>query len=205
MAKSQAATYLWIVWFEIAVAQELEAKKARLSGKAEALGAAYLTAQDDELRAAMIGVSAAAHALDAFYGTIAHDVVLPDGFEEAWRQNQTRRPSRIIETLKAGFDVSKRIVGWNEELTWLSDLRDAAVHHQSELRPTGDHPSGRALVPQENIDYSCEATTRAVDLALDVMATCLRSPRSDQLELAEWAKDEVGRAGQLEQVRGHRR
>lgn len=201
MAEVHAGTYFWIVWFEVAVEHESAARLARIASKDAAIGEAYITSQDDELKAAMVAVSAAAHAIDAFYGTVEQHIDLDPKNPAAWRKNRTPRRSRILETLKAGFDIGSRATKWEEDLRWLFDLRDAAVHHESRIRPTGDHPSGRVMVVQENIDYSREAAMRAVNCAFDVLTTCLRSPKSSQAEICSWIGGDQRRADQLEQIR----
>jgi hypothetical protein len=54
----------------------------------------------DEMKAAMVAVSASSHALDAFYGKVRQIGTLPEGTWEAWERNRTRQwGSRNAETL----------------------------------------------------------------------------------------------------------
>src|SRR5256885_1108595 len=99
---------MWLVWLEGALKHTLSAFKARNAGQNVALGEDYIHAQDDELHASMVAVSASAHAIDAFYGTVAGGIVLPDHLQEAWKDNGPKRPSRILETLKVGFNLGKK-------------------------------------------------------------------------------------------------
>jgi hypothetical protein len=200
MAQLTAMTYMWLVWMEISVESTTAAFKARAAGRGEPIGERYLTARDDELKASMIAVSAAAHAIDAFYGTVAYEFDVADELRAAWVKNKTSRRDRILETLKLGFDVGGKAKEWAGDFDWLFDLRDGAVHHESEFKPVGDHPGGRLMVPQENIQYCWESAFRARDIAWTVIATCLRTAKAEHENLRAWAMGEAQRAEQLDEL-----
>jgi hypothetical protein len=50
------------------------------------------------------------------------------------------------------------------------------------------HATGRSHVSQETLDYSFEAAQRAIGLAIEVMTTCLESPRQDQPDIKTWVE-----------------
>jgi hypothetical protein len=181
-------TNLWDTWLDIACERERAATDARRRAEStEADNPEHGTAINDELRAAMVAVSASAHALDAFYGRVCQIGTPPPGAER-WDENRTPRRSRILETLKYNFDIGKHAGDWAKEFRWLFDLRDAVVHHTYDVQPAVLHPTGRSHVSQVNLDYSLEAAQRAVELATEVMTTCLESPRSEQPKITEWAE-----------------
>ncbi len=89
----------------------------------------------------MVAVSAAAHAIDGFYGDVDEHIPVSDALRATWKKNDTPRPSRILETLRAGFRVGNRTNEWPREFRWLAGLRDAAVHHGPKFNrsaPSGD-------------------------------------------------------------------
>jgi hypothetical protein len=178
---------LWMTWLQIACEHERDAAEAR--DRAETVEAVeFGEAVGQETRAAMVAVSASAHALDAFYGKVRQVGTLPPNTWETWERNKTRQWGRILETLKHCFDIGRHASRWAGALEWLFDLRDSAVHHTSEARPTVLHPTGRSHVAQETLDYSLEAAQRAVGLAIEVMTTCLESPRPGQSDIKAWVE-----------------
>jgi hypothetical protein len=170
---------LWIWWAEIAIDNEASALEAR--ARAVAIGSSsdeFGQAFAAEARASMVAVSASAHALDALYGAL-QDRLPPSTAE--------RRPSRILETLRSGVELRGRAGGgrWATEFAWLFDLRDAAVHHEEQSRPSVAHPTG-VNSSAENALYSLEAASRAVDFMLEVFSTCVEKPRAP---LEGWAAE----------------
>jgi hypothetical protein len=179
---------LWMTWLQIACERERVAGDARRRAETvEEVGSEFGEAVGQETRAAMVAVSASSHALDAFYGKVRQVGTLPPN-TWSWEQNRTRQWGRILETLKHCFDIGRHGSRWAGELEWLFDLRDSAVHHTSEARPTVPHPTGRSNVSQETLDYSLEAAQRAVGVAMEVMTTCLESPRSGQPDIKTWVE-----------------
>jgi hypothetical protein len=177
---------LWITWVQIGCERERTATEARSRVAASDSGdPEYAEAIVDEMHGAMVAVSAASHALDAFYGKVHQVGGLPPA-AASWDKNATPRWSRILETLKHNFQIGKHTGRWAIEFEWLFDLRDAAVHHTSKARPTVPHPSGKSHVSQEIQDFSVEAANRALDLAIEVMAVCLVSPRPERPEVKTW-------------------
>jgi hypothetical protein len=127
-----------------------------------------------EPKAAMVAVTASAHALDAFYGKFAPNIVTSQ-LKARWRKNRTSRSGRIAEGLKAGFRLGG--TEWSDDLVWLfKDRRNPALHHAEKARLTAKHPLG-ANTAQEMVAYSAESSQRAVNLMLDVFDTCTASPK----------------------------
>jgi hypothetical protein len=181
-------THLWVRWAEIALAQRALARQGRQALLTQqATGSSLdITAEWDP---AIISVAGSSHAIDAFYGEAKEFIAVPDALAQAWEKNRTGRPERIQETLKLGFQIGRHARRWKTEFDWLFDLRDAAVHHTSDAAPSVPHPVLPTNVSPEVRDYSVEAADRAVQLMLEVFATCLSSPRPALAELTKWATD----------------
>jgi hypothetical protein len=121
----RARASLWSRWLEIAIEQEKIASDARRQ-------ALILSPQDmpfvmdeiaREMRASMVAISASAHALDALYGEIRDIAGVSQDTLNAWENNRTRRPMRILETLKSGFVIGSNAQGWHKDIVALFDLR----------------------------------------------------------------------------------
>lgn len=190
MANEQGGIYLWVVWMEIAVSQPYLAGRSRLGLEAaEAIGPDYIRDLDGELSASMICIAASAHAIDAFCGSVSGYVEFPAGLRATWRQNRTKRPAQILETLKLAFVVGRHSRNWSKQLRWLFDLRDFAVHHRTEIREMEWHATKRTKVSREHSLYSLENANEAVKLALEIMKTCVASPRISQKQIIDWMPD----------------
>jgi len=120
-----------------------------------------------ETLAAMVAVSASAHALDALYGSLSRIVPTPA---------RSNRRSIILETLKQGFGIGAKQHAWLPEFEWLFELRDGAVHHEEGARHTVPHPRLAVHVGEEMAAYSAESAERAYALVVDVLRTCLENP-----------------------------
>lgn len=190
MANEQGGTYLWVLWSEIALSQMYMAGRSRLGLEvAEAIGPKYLRDLDGELSASMISISASAHAIDGFYGSVASYVDFPPGLKGKWRQNRTKRPAQILETLKLAFSIGHHAARWTRDLRWLFDLRDSAVHHKSQPGELIWDAQERTKVPQEHGLYNLENANRASKLAVEIMEVCVAHPRPGQQSVIEWMPD----------------
>jgi hypothetical protein len=196
----QSGTYLWVTWMEIATAQLRAAERARTATEGvPAIGGEYLTGLDRELAASLVAIVVAGHALDAFGGSVAAHLDFPAGLQATWQKNGTKRSARILETLKLAFEIGPRAGSWDERFRQLFDRRDFGVHHRSELRPMVPHATGRTQVSHESSVFCVENARDAVELAVEVMTTCMASPRATQRRIADWAPEA---AGYVDVVRG---
>lgn len=177
-------SHLWIDWSEIAIENEAVARNAR---KVMAPGDPSRGLQAEK-HAGMIAVSASAHALDALFGEVRDWIVLPDGLRDAWTEKRVPRHSVIVETLKHGFALRKAAANWPPRLEWLFDLRDAAVHFKEDFHEPVPHPLGTSTAAS-NVAYSLESAERAVTLLLEVLSTCVASPRAALPLVVKWAED----------------
>jgi hypothetical protein len=169
---------------EIAIEHELETRNIR--AEAEQMKKErrdFAEAMNREIKAAMIAVAAAAHALDALYGALKDLIPNRPTFPPRATRNRM-----ILETLKRGFDVGKLQKGWVGEFRWLFRARDAALHFRGIFGATVPHPLGTNTAP-EAVLYSCESATRALVLLLEVLNAFMERPRRALPEIVKWAAD----------------
>jgi hypothetical protein len=105
---------------------------------------------------------------------------------DAWHKNGTTRLARIFETLRRGFRIGHRLNRWPAEFKLLFGYCDANVHFEEIFRDESEvrHPV-LGDVSWEQAAYTAESASRAVDLALDVLTTCVGSPVAGSEQLAE--------------------
>jgi hypothetical protein len=182
-------THTWLTWAAIAIEHEHEAYEARQaqlesSGEQPQFGEALAR----EMKASLVAMSAAAHALDALYGEVKPSIPIDPALVETWRKNDLAREKWILETLKHGFNVGRYATAWATELVWLFDLRDAAVHPLDEFKPPILHPPSGTNVASVYGAYNCEAATRAIDLLVEVAQVCVDAPRPTLPEIVAWSE-----------------
>jgi hypothetical protein len=184
---------LWPVWLSVAIEQERRAREARAAGEriVRAGSDSFGEAMGQELRAAIVAVSASAYAIDALYGVVEPLIPLPAGLPQTWARTGASRHARIRGTLAHGFALDNATgKRWKREFTWLFDLRDGAVHYEEGLRDPVPHPLGGNTAP-EYVYYSVESVERAVSLGLEVFSACARAPRPALGELVKWGTGAV--------------
>jgi hypothetical protein len=92
-------THLWLLWAEIAIDQEALARQARARALAlTPTGEGFGLELSAETRASLVAVTACSFALDALYGVVTEYVPA---------SRARKRPFRILETLKRGFNVGR--------------------------------------------------------------------------------------------------
>jgi hypothetical protein len=123
------------------------------------------------------------------------------GLRSKLRQNRTKRPAQIHETLKLAFAIGRQAPRWADDLRWLFDLRDSAVHHRAEPGELVWDAQKRTRVPREHSLYNLEEANRAARLAIEVMSTCVDHPRDRQKRILEWMPDARHFVGKVERMR----
>ena len=184
---------LWVYWSEIA---RQHAEISRLHHPSDeivdAISAAF-TGEDRERPqeevekdvrhepfSALVAITAAAFALDAFYGTVKPMVSPP--------KSDAARERQILECLKLGFKIGKHAPRWQEELDWLFTTRDNAVHHSEELQETVVvRMTAETVVVggSETFNFSADSAERAARVVAEIIQTCLENPKAP---LRDWAK-----------------
>lgn len=175
---------LWTEWFAVALEHDFIARVARVDLiRTNAAGLPFAAAMTKELAAALVSVSASAHALDALYG----EFVTPE-IRAAGPRPGAKREAHIRECLKRRFSTgAKRDERWVHQFRWLFDLRDAAVHARYESALAIPHPSGIGYSAKNPATYSADAAGRALDLLADVLTTCVESPKPADADALSWS------------------
>lgn len=176
--------HLWMTWTTIAIKNEVAAWEGRAAGLA--------TPEPDlmtEHEPSLVGLAAAAHALDGLYGELRDIVEVPRDVLDAWKANDTARHRRILGTVQHGFAIGKKQHEWAPELEWLFDARDAALHHEPKFTEGDPHPLVPGLTSAEVAFYRAEACTRSVNLLFDVLTMCVSKPKP---ATAAWTRSSKG-------------
>ena len=179
------ATSLWMGSARNALKGETEAWRARAELERQRRDGLPFDAANDESDAALVAIGGAAFAIDGFYGSIAPWIDVPPQLRTAWERNRTARKARILESLKLAFGLGAAGARWQTDLPWLFALRKGNVHATEVFAAPEPHPV-MGNVARERTLYTAENATRAVDLMLEVFATCdvgrLRGQSDPQLE-----------------------
>jgi hypothetical protein len=184
---SAVRTELWFVWAEVAEEHEATALRAREEVRASISSAGRAFGPlEIEVKASMVAVSAAAHALDAFATAAREAGVIDDAVIEGWRAHRTPRAGQIHETICRTFNVRSWSRRWAKELQWLFRLRGETVHFQSDWAALERHSLGFDTSPVA-ATYTVEASSRAVDLLLEIVATTTGRPKKNP-DVVKWCQ-----------------
>jgi hypothetical protein len=184
-----------MAWVRIAIIQARLAEEDRASDELVDAMSARLAGEDreipvvverewQELSASLVCVSAAAHAIDGFYGALKCTPGLP----QLPAMGKAPRHSQIYETVKRYFRLGSESQRIREDLKWIFGLRDRAVHHADTyrdmvvIRNTDETTVVGAI---EVYEYSAPIARRAADIAADLITFCLLNPTP---ALTEWTK-----------------
>jgi hypothetical protein len=173
MATTMHASLLWL---EVAIEHRRMAQAAREGNPPPALVASK---DDAALKASLVAITAACHSIDGVYGMALTD----DERRDLNVGARSPRPSRVLEGLKAAFQVGPASQRWAIELRWLYGTRNDAVHHGKVPLRLVNHKGAS----YEHAVWSMEAADRAVALAVEVVTTCANSPRPERAAAVEWA------------------
>jgi hypothetical protein len=188
-ATAKASSNMWIKWALIAMDHERTARVARSEAERvtdpQKLGDPF----EAEFHASLVALTASAFALEAFANHLDEwlGASVP---KTVGQQYGGRVPAavRVIQVLKDSFDIGPNEPRWTAEVRALFDLRNDVVHFKPAWNELVKHPTGKSDVVLETVIYSLERASRSVALAVEIMATCLGSPRRDRSQVVEWAE-----------------
>jgi hypothetical protein len=189
-------THRWITWGRIAVQHEGMAHAARQ--EMQHPGADQSRLLEQEGNAGLVGICAAAFALEALSRELVELNVLPPTTTTAWTRNGPRADKQILEILKRAVDPSGLVSTWTRELRWLFGVRGSSVHYEGSFAPPEIHPLGMGVAPTQ-ATYRAENATRAVDLLLGILERCRDKPKPP---IRTWSKEMRGAIDQLIGSRG---
>jgi hypothetical protein len=170
--------HYWIVWSHVAVDHEREAASAR-SAWISAHHAGGDVDLAPEWHASVIGIAAAAFAIDAWYGELQPLIAATGRLSP--RRGRPRRNAIILEALKVGFRIGSKTQTWQQELDWLfKEQRDGLVHPVTENEQVTTLAPGVQGSPA-HVRHSALTTTRAVNLMIDLFQTCATTATGQDL------------------------
>jgi hypothetical protein len=140
-----------------------------------------------ELHLSMVAVTAAAQAIDGFYGSLPSSVRAPRRANEVHRR---RRPRVILEALKFGFAIGPMANGWQRELDWLFGLRDRLAHSRMAMEEVVVVRRTRKTVISSvplALELTAISAQRAAVFSRAVVATCVAHPKAATTEWADFA------------------
>jgi hypothetical protein len=124
----------------------------------------------------------------------------PHPHEARWKKKRTRRPRRIVETLKNAVETTQLTPTWADVVDEIFKARNTGVHFEEDSRGTIAHPIGTNTAWEHRF-FHLEASRRAVDMALAILETCVTRPKRTHPKLTEWAKLRASAAEGLSQRR----
>lgn len=186
-------TNLWYNWARIAVEHEREAVAAReelkrvwtLPGASRNI----LT----EMHPSMVAIVACALAFDALHADVAPIV----GRNPDPRGKGQRQWVYMLDTFKVALPEAAK---WHADLSWLIDQRDNAVHFQATTQEPVPHPELPTNVSPQNVEFSRETASRAVDLLFRIFGGVFADSQADS-PLAQWGRDRRHVLAELAQLR----
>jgi hypothetical protein len=188
-------THLWISWARIALKHEAMAHAARQEMQQPGADQSRLLGQEAD--AGLVGICAAAFALEALSKELDELSLVSAATLAAWSRKGLADEKQILELLKHGFDLRGLTTAWMRELEWLFDLRGSSVHYRGISEPPQLHPLGMNVAPSQ-VAYSAENATRAVDLLLDILERCRDKPKPPA---QDWSR---GMGGAVDELVGRR-
>jgi hypothetical protein len=190
-------THLWISWARISLKHEAMAHAARQEMQQPGTDQSRLLGQEAD--AGLVGICAAAFALEALSKELDELGLVSAATLAAWAKNGLADEKQILELLKHGFDLRGVATAWMCELEWLFDLRGSSVHYRGRSEPPQLHPLGMNVAPSQ-VAYSAENATRAVDLLLGILERCRDKPKPPA---RDWSRGMGGAVDELLGRRGH--
>ena len=147
----------------------------------------------------MVAVTAVAFAIHALHADIA-PLVGRDPDPRQGRHRGGRRDPQwryMFETLRSATPAAE---SW-ENLGWVFEQRDSAVHFHGEAHEPVWHPGLRTNIARENVAYSVESSERAVDFLVGVLTAILVPDPGCPAELAAWGRARSHVLAELEALR----
>jgi hypothetical protein len=141
----------------------------------------------------MVCIVACALAFDALHADVAPIV----GRDPDPRRKGQRQWVYMLETFKVALPTAAK---WHAELSWLVSQRDNAVHFRGLNQEPVPHPELPTNVSPQNVEFSRETATRAVNLLFRILGAVSGGPESDS-PLAKWGHDRRHVLAELERLR----
>jgi hypothetical protein len=123
----------------------------------------------------MQAITAAAIAMDAFYGCVKERIEIPQETRDIWRKNRTARHAHVSEVLRLAFRIGpKSFARLRTTVKEIMRFRDLAVHPSGEHDAPVLHPALKVGVEQRFVAFSSENAQQATSLAISIIAQLLQ-------------------------------
>lgn len=169
----------WYTWGRIARVEAANASAARKSFGSTSDSADQSTALDEEMRAGLVAICAAAFSMETLARFLT-PMAVPQAIQDAWKATKKRRAAgherRLRDTMKAcvalpSGDVDRLVNQFQPVISKRGD----AVHHLSEFEdpvahPVAGHGSSAAVL------YGSESVQEAIDAMQDLYRALLDHP-----------------------------
>lgn len=167
---------IWPLWLRVAIEHEAAAHRFRevlLRADGDENDSVRSKALEDETRACMVAITAAAFTFEAMALSAAARAGLVPNIGSA-----KGAASRVAEILKQCFAIpADQFMNWRASLRLLFEARDAAVHSDVRFHDPLPHPALRAGVPRPAHVYRLENAHAAVEGAVSTAKACGGAPR----------------------------
>ena len=169
---------MWARWLEIA-ADNLAATQNAFEQICAGAGE-HLTA---ELRYSLVAITAAACAVEAVYEDVKYLIPKPS------RTKGTVAAEQIGNGLVQAFGLKDRAAAeCLEDVGWLFQRRNQAVHPYAELKPPRPHPAGFSTSAEAS-RFNAPESRKALLVALSVLAYAAEPPDPANRWIRRWATD----------------
>lgn len=170
----------WIYWLQAAAEHVQRAKDCYATAMSGLpVGPDLLRATLGELPAAMQAIAASAFALDGFEKAMGDLVQLP--------HEGGPRPLTIVRNLSAICALSAaEQARFEEEVRWLFDARNEAVHSGVWKNSAWRHPNGLSVSAVQR-DIDAKSAERALRVCRELLGACLGASYTESA-LSDWAR-----------------
>jgi len=127
-----ARTPLWISWGRVAVKHEAMANAVRHEVGQPTADRSRLLEQEAD--AGLVGICAAAFALEALSRELAELGAISQTTLSAWKNKPPKAENRVLEVVSQTVDARSLVNMWRAELSWLFEVRGATVHYGGRSR-----------------------------------------------------------------------
>jgi hypothetical protein len=190
----EVRTDIWQHWYDIARTHTGHARDARDRNPGLDDPAGFGSAVVDEMRLAIVAVTAAAFSLEAFHTSVLQH--LPGVHIHA-----DSADGRVHQTLLRAFQLSnKQSKETRNDLRQLFRLRDYGVHPKAAWAVPALHEAFHNAMDPKYVTFSVENAEATTRFAHELLGYCLQHPRQKHPELVAWcdamkqhiSKDEGG-------------
>jgi len=172
----QMHAIMWPRWIEVAVNHEMAAREIYaelVEGRTDRLR--------EEFNQSIVAVAASACTIEALYADVVYLIS-----EQPKIRTTHRRIGQVIDAafgLNAGQSSTTR-----DQLRWLFEWRNEAVHPYTELEPPRVHPAGLNS-SAETAKFNAVESSRAVDIAMAVLELAAAPPNPHGRWVTRWVAE----------------